>query len=111
MKGHVCILDASKHGPLVAKKPTPKCEHTPSPEGYLQWHDWAEKMSKTHRSVVCQHCGLYGVWIPKSHVCESWTPDGSFDSQLRLYERCDVCGKVRATNRRKSIAPVGPEGA
>jgi hypothetical protein len=40
-------------------------DHTPCPEGYLQWHEWAKKKSKTHRQIKCNACGLYAIWIPK----------------------------------------------
>lgn len=40
-------------------------KHTRSPEGYLEWHEWAEKKSKTHRSTRCPTCGFYAVWKPK----------------------------------------------
>lgn len=36
--------------------------HTPCPEGYLQWHAWADKMSKTHKQVRCPGCGLWAIW-------------------------------------------------
>lgn len=41
-------------------------DHTPSPAGYLQWHDWARKMLRTHRQVRCPNCGLYVIWVPKA---------------------------------------------
>ena len=41
------------------------CSHTPSPIGYLAWHDWADKISKTHKQVKCKSCGLFKVWIDK----------------------------------------------
>jgi hypothetical protein len=40
-------------------------DHTPAPEGYIQWHHWAEAMSKTHRQRKCPGCGLYAIWTPK----------------------------------------------
>lgn len=40
-------------------------DHTWCPEGYIQWHDWAEKMSKTHRQRRCAGCGLYAIWEPR----------------------------------------------
>lgn len=40
-------------------------DHTLSPEGYIQWHAWAEKMSETHRQEKCGGCGLYTIWTPK----------------------------------------------
>lgn len=45
------------------------CEpHTESPEGYLQWHAWAERMAKTHTQRQCRGCGLWAIWEPKSEV-------------------------------------------
>lgn len=41
------------------------CQHTPAPESYTHWHAWAEKMTKTHKQVRCQHCGLLAIWVPK----------------------------------------------
>lgn len=40
-------------------------DHTPCPEGYTQWHAWAETMSTTHKQRKCPGCGLYVVWTPK----------------------------------------------
>ena len=40
-------------------------DHVPCPEGYLQWHEWAAKMSRTHRAIKCTGCGLYTIWIPR----------------------------------------------
>ena len=42
--------------------------HTKQPEGYVEWHDWAEKMAETHRQTQCTGCGLWLVWsaIPSS---------------------------------------------
>lgn len=39
-------------------------DHTPAPDGYIQWHAWAEQMSKTHRQDKCGGCGLYAIWVP-----------------------------------------------
>lgn len=40
-------------------------DHTPCPEGYIQWHAWADKMARTHRARKCSGCGLYKIWEPK----------------------------------------------
>ncbi len=40
-------------------------DHTAAPAGYLQWHAWATKMSKTHQQRKCDGCGRYSVWEPK----------------------------------------------
>jgi len=45
--------------------------HTPCPEGYLAWHEWAEKKAKTHRQVKCKGCGLYALWVPKARKTNS----------------------------------------
>lgn len=39
--------------------------HAPAPSGYLAWHEWAEKKSRTHRQIRCACCGLWTIWIPK----------------------------------------------
>lgn len=39
--------------------------HTKCPPGYLDWHAWAEKKSRTHVQVVCSGCGLYKIWKRK----------------------------------------------
>lgn len=47
----------------------PLCEqHTASPGGYLQWHSWAARMSRTHRQVRCTFCGLWEVWVPRKNT-------------------------------------------
>ncbi len=40
--------------------------HTPAPIGYLQWHEWAERKSKTHRQERCPECGFLSIWKPKA---------------------------------------------
>lgn len=40
-------------------------DHAISPEGYIQWHHWAEQMSTTHRQEKCHGCGRYVIWVPK----------------------------------------------
>jgi hypothetical protein len=37
----------------------------PGPDGYLTWHEWAERMSKTYRQRRCPGCGLFRVWEAK----------------------------------------------
>jgi len=31
----------------------------------LQWLEWAERMTKTHRQERCPDCGLWEIWVPK----------------------------------------------
>ena len=43
--------------------------HTPQPDGYLQWHAWAETMyNSNHRQVRCPECGLWAIWIKKNNI-------------------------------------------
>lgn len=42
-----------------------KKNHTNQPSGYIAWHDWAQKKTKTHRQVRCQGCGLFSIWVPR----------------------------------------------
>lgn len=50
----------------MASNDCPQVEkHTASPDGYIAWHEWAERMSETYRQVKCPDCGLYAIWVPK----------------------------------------------
>jgi len=42
-----------------------RSKHSKEPEGYLQWHAFAEEKSKTHRQIRCQTCGLYVIWVKR----------------------------------------------
>lgn len=46
------------------------CHHTPCPTGYVAWHEWAEKMSKTHHQERCSNCGLWAIWTKNDAVIE-----------------------------------------
>lgn len=50
------------------KKIKSKCHHTKCPEGYLQWHAWAEQKSKKHTCFKCLSCGKFAVWKRTSTV-------------------------------------------
>jgi hypothetical protein len=51
------------------KQHTAECpngkNHTRCPDGYVAWHEWAEKKLRTHQAVRCPSCGRYSIWIPK----------------------------------------------
>lgn len=57
------------YGRAPRRAPEPVCEHeedhTPCPDGYIQWHTWAEDMAKTHQQRKCASCGLYEIWEPR----------------------------------------------
>ena len=55
-------------------------KHTKCPVGYLQWHEWASKKSKTHKQKKCDGCNLYAIWVEKKPkleriVIQTWTPN------------------------------------
>lgn len=53
------------HSDLVVDGDCPnKANHTPSPRGYVAWHEWAEQMQKTDTQIACESCGLWAIWLP-----------------------------------------------
>lgn len=40
-------------------------DHTPCPEGYLDWHAWAKRMMRTHRQIRCTGCQRFEIWVPR----------------------------------------------
>jgi hypothetical protein len=42
--------------------------HTPRPAGYAAWHEWAERMSRTHEQQRCPDCGRWAVWAKRSGI-------------------------------------------
>ena len=43
-----------------------KAQHTPAPDGYIDWHHWAEEKAQTHVQVKCPGCGIWTIWVPVS---------------------------------------------
>jgi hypothetical protein len=57
-----------KFNVIVPKFPD-ECEpHTPCPSGYLEWHAWSLRKSRTHIQRQCKGCGLWAIWEPKPAV-------------------------------------------
>jgi hypothetical protein len=51
------------------RRPCPRADlHTDCPEGYREWHAWAEEMSKTHEQERCPGCERWNIWAPKKRV-------------------------------------------
>jgi hypothetical protein len=46
-------------------------KHTPCPEDYILWHEWAAEKGKTHRQIRCAGCNLFTIWVPKLKVIYS----------------------------------------
>lgn len=42
-----------------------KCKHLKQKKSYIQFHIWAEKMSKNHYQKKCKKCGLFAIWKKK----------------------------------------------
>src|SRR3954470_8314255 len=60
-----------------------ECRHTPCPKGYVDFCDWADKMSKTHDQIKCKVCDSYDVWVERSDA----TDPGNVSQKE---EKCDV---------------------
>ncbi len=39
--------------------------HTRCPEGYCEWHEWAEKKGRRHYVIRCPGCELWAIWKRK----------------------------------------------
>ena len=64
------------HGRPVPADPD-ECEpHTKAPTGYLAWHEWAERMDKTHLARQCRGCGLWAIWEPRNTVTSAKRQEG-----------------------------------
>ena len=53
----------------TAEQPQPcsnEAAHTEGPKGYVEWHEWADEMIKTHDQTKCAVCGLYKIWTLKA---------------------------------------------
>lgn len=59
MARRVTWIDKPTHVPCQNE-----AAHTPAPERYFAWHEWAEEMSKAHRQERCPGCDLFKIWIP-----------------------------------------------
>ena len=63
--------------------PCPQADrHTPDqPEGYQEWHAWAEEMGKTHEQQLCPGCGFYKIWIPRASTPDAPTEETETEQQ------------------------------
>jgi hypothetical protein len=41
-----------------------RAKHTPCPDGYVAWHEWAAKKARTHRQTRCTGCDRLSIWVP-----------------------------------------------
>jgi hypothetical protein len=42
-----------------------KANHTPCPESYMRFVNWADEKSKTHKQIRCTTCNKFAIWILK----------------------------------------------
>lgn len=50
----------------TSEPPCPnEAEHTPAPQGYLEWWSWCERMNRTHEQRECEGCGTWAIWYPR----------------------------------------------
>jgi hypothetical protein len=62
---------------LIAAELCPQRDlHTEGPSGYVQWHDWAERMERTHYQCMCPGCGRYLIWDPRAVMQSADLLDG-----------------------------------
>ena len=54
--------------PTHVERSATECVHTPQPDGYGEWHEWARMAAKTHSQVRCPHCGCWKIWLPKAEA-------------------------------------------
>jgi hypothetical protein len=60
------MSDSPHYDPRAEQAACPNKEgHTICPKGYIAWHAWAEKMSKTHQQIQCPGCGYWMIWVLK----------------------------------------------
>ncbi len=45
-----------------------KRKHTPMPSSYIQWHEKARSLRKTHLQKQCPTCGFWSIWKPRAKV-------------------------------------------
>lgn len=43
-------------------------EHTPAPQGYIEWSNWAAKMMRSHSQHKCPECGKLAIWKRKKSI-------------------------------------------
>jgi hypothetical protein len=59
-------LDPSEWGEELVVSPCEgEAEHTPAPRGYIEWHEWAEAMTQTHKQEKCSGCDKWAIWVPR----------------------------------------------
>lgn len=91
--------------PVVPSSET--CNHTATPNGYMEWHIWAEEASKTHDAVRCPHCSLYAIWMPKAEA-EAWEAKSLREAiersdrvKAEAVQRYEARKLAKATKKRK----------
>lgn len=62
--------------------------HEPGPDGYGEWHQWAEEKVKTHVNEACPQCGLFMIWKPKPERCPTCGAEKDVPATLRPVSCC-----------------------
>ena len=63
-------------------------KHTPCPDGYVEWQEWAKLMAKTHAQVKCQMCGCWTIWLPKAEARKVNAADRKAEREfVKAYQR------------------------
>lgn len=53
-----------------------RAEHRYGPAGYVDWHEWAASMSRTHGQFQCPGCNRWLIYVPKTPHGPTYTEVG-----------------------------------
>ena len=56
------------HGWEAPTCPAPRLHHPGEPDGYVAWHDWADRMRVDHVQLRCPACGLWSVIVKRTSL-------------------------------------------
>jgi hypothetical protein len=76
---------AGRRGGGIVSECKNAANHTPSPEGYVARHAWADAMLKARWSQGrCRDCGTYAIWTPpyQGAPMPNWENNGGTGAAL-----------------------------
>lgn len=58
------MSDKRKRTAPQAKEPCAACKKrmAKAPQGYVAWHEWAERMAQRYDCEQCRNCGRWTIW-------------------------------------------------
>ena len=73
---------------------------------YLGWHDWADKMSKTHRQTTCPTCGFWCIWTQRDVEPRHRFIEASEELAAKVSEIRGKKGRTLIRGLHKDIGPL-----